>query len=195
MAPRPIRPTEDHTVAQGHVAGKLRAVGEGAVVADDAIMTDMAVSHEIAAGPDLGEIVPLLAAEAERHALPDHAIFADAEAGSSPIIAPDLGFAAEHGMGMDHATGTDLGPAGDRHMGEKTDAISEMNLATDDAVRADFNPSSEDCSVLNDCRRMHRHCRPCLPGSSRKIRIPHIACRQHRLRPQTARQGRGGEGL
>ena len=85
---------------------------------DGAVVADMAVRHEVSARADLGEVVPLPAAQAEGDALADHTVFADGEARTGRVVAANLRFPAEHDLRMDDAACPDFGLATDHDMGK-----------------------------------------------------------------------------
>jgi hypothetical protein len=162
-------PAQNDAVADIDMAAQLGAVGESHIIPDPAIVADVAVGHEEAARPDFGDAVALGAAQAEGNAFADHGVLADDKARACRIVAADLRFAAQHGIGMNNATRADHRAAHDDRMRYQPHPVAQPHIASDNAEWADLDARSQRGAVFNDCGWMNRHLRRhlCRPGSWR----------------------------
>ena len=88
-----------------------------------------------------------------RHMFADNIVRADLQRTRLPLIARMLGWTSQYGKGIDLASRPDACPPLDHHMAAQPHAIAKLDIATNDAERANLDIAAKLCpGVDNGCR-------------------------------------------
>ncbi len=142
--------TEDHEIADHHVARQGRVVGENAVVTDDAVVGNVNVDHEQVAATDLGQALVLNCATVHGAVLAKDVVVANLEESALAGVLLVLAILTDGGVLEDLVAATNLGRALDHHVGAHPGVVADFYLGADDRKGADFNPFTDHGRLMDD---------------------------------------------
>ena len=138
---------------------KRGIIGKDGIVADNTIMRHMRCRKEQPIVTDGCFHRVDGGTRMHRHMFADNIVRADLQRARLPLIARVLRWTPQYGKGIDLASRPNTCPPLDHHMAAQPHAIAKLDIATNDAERANLDITAKCCpGVDNSCRvNAHTH--------------------------------------
>src|SRR5690606_26437528 len=126
-------------VVDPDVTGQGGVVDQDAVVADHAVVADMDVGHQQVVVADGGLAAVLHGATVDGHALADHVVIANDQAGRLALVLEVRSVLAHRGELEDLVVPADHGRALEHHVRADHGTLADFHIGPDDRPRADLD--------------------------------------------------------